>query len=193
MPTISLHNVRQQLNEFASSQWEKTLSFLKSYFSLSQSDCEDVFQESFIVFYNYATEGKLNDITSSLSTYFNSICRNKAHELLRKYGKEINIVDEYPDAFKDDFDDDKIDTLLALEDNSVNIEQRKAALVQEIVEDLPEPCDKILWGFYRDGFSMKTLASMLNYKSEGTMKVTKHRCCDKFKNRYSQLVNQLFD
>ena len=193
MPTNSLHNVRQQLNEFASSQWEKTLSFLKSYFSLSQSDCEDVFQESFIVFYNYATEGKLNDITSSLSTYFNSICRNKAHELLRKYGKEINIVDEYPDAFKDDFDDDKIDTLLALEDNSVNIEQRKAALVQEIVEDLPEPCDKILWGFYRDGFSMKTLASMLNYKSEGTMKVIKHRCCDKFKNRYSQLVNQLFD
>ncbi len=193
MPTVSLHNVRQQLNDFASSQWDKTLLFLKSHFSLSQSDCEDVFQESFIIFYNYATEGKLNDITSSLSTYFNSICRNKAHELLRKYGKEINIVDEYPNAFKDEYEDDKIDSLLALEDNSEILEQRKAALVQEIVNDLPEPCDKILWGFYRDGFSMKTLATMLNYKSEGTMKVTKHRCCDKFKNRYSQLVNQLLD
>ena len=113
--------------------------------------------------------------------------------MIRKYGREINIVDEYPDTFKDEFEDEKINSLLALEDDTEIIEQRKSALVQEVVDNLPEPCDKILWGFYRDGFSLKTIADMLNYKSEGTMKVTKLRCCDKFKNRYSQLVNYLFD
>ena len=193
MPSLHIPHIARQLNEFASSQWDKTLAFLRNRFSLSETDCEDVFQESFIVFYEYATQGKLDNITSSLSTYFNSICKNKAHELIRKYGREINIVDEYPDTFKDEFEDEKINSLLALEDDTEIIEQRKSALVQEVVDNLPEPCDKILWGFYRDGFSLKTIADMLNYKSEGTMKVTKLRCCDKFKNRYSQLVNYLFD
>lgn len=191
MAIASLKFTRKKLNEFASSQWQKTLSFLKSRFALSQADCEDVFQESFIIFYNYAVEGKLDNITSSFSTYFNSICRNKAHELLRKNGKEINIVDEYPNQFKDEYEEEKIDSILALEDGTDNIVLRKSALVQQIVKELPEPCDKILWGFYGDGFSMKTLADMLNYKSEGTVKVTKHRCCEKFKNKYSQLVNEL--
>jgi RNA polymerase sigma factor (sigma-70 family) len=193
MATASLPHIRQRLNEFASSQWNKTLSFLKSRFALSQEDCEDVFQESFIIFYNYVIEGKLDNITSSFSTYFNSICRNKAHEMLRRNGKEISIIDEYPNAFKDEYEDDKIDSLLALENDNDNINERKSALVREIVKNLPEPCDRILWGYYRDGYSMLSLADMLNYKSEGTVKVTKHRCCEKFKKRYSQFVNQLFD
>ena len=79
-----------------------------------------------------------------------------------------------------------------LEEDDEQIERRKSALVRQIVRDLPEPCSSLLWGFYRDGFSMKTLASMLNYASESSVKVTKHRCCDKFKKRYSQLVEKLF-
>ena len=181
------------LDEFASSQWEKTLAFLKSRFALSVEDCEDVFQDSFIIFHKYVVEGKLDNITSSFSTYFNSICRNKAYELLKRNGKEVHIIDEYPDQFKSEFEDEKIDILLSLEDDTNDIEQYKSALVHEIVKNLPEPCDKILWGFYGDGFSMKTLADMLGYSSEGSIKVTKHRCSEKFRNRYSELVNLLYD
>lgn len=181
------------LNNFASNQWEKTLAFLQGHFSLSRPDCEDVFQEAFITLHQNILDGKLANMTASLSTYFNSICRNKAFERMRQSGKTLNIIDEYPNATKDEFEDERIDRLLALEDNDEQVERRKSALVRQIVKDLPEQCNDILWGFYRDGFSMKTLASMLNYSSESSVKVIKHRCCNKFKDLYNSLVGRIFD
>ena len=112
---------------------------------------------------------------------------------MRSMGKELNIIDEYPSGTKDEFEDERIDKLLALEDNAEEIEARKKAVVREIVSKLPSPCDNLLWGFYRDGFSMKTLAAMFNYKSESSVKVTKHRCGEKFRARFTEISNYLFD
>lgn len=181
------------LNNFALKQWEKTLAFLQGHFSLSRPDCEDVFQEAFITLHQNILDGKLANMTASLSTYFNSICRNKAFERMRQSGKTLNIIDDYPDATKDVFEDERIDRLLALEENDEHVESRKAALVQQIVRNLPAKCNDILWGFYRDGFSMKTLANMLNYGSENSIKVTKHRCCNQFKELYNRLVARIFE
>lgn len=184
---------QQKLNDFAKKQWDKTLAFLQGHFLLSRPDCEDIFQDAFIVLHQNILDGKLSDMTASLSTYFNGICRNKAMELMRKGGKELLIVDEYPETTKDETESDRIDRLLALEDADEDIERRKSALVHQIVKNLPEPCDSLLWGFYRDGFSMKTLASMLSYGSENSVKVTKHRCCDKFKKKFTEMSEQIFD
>lgn len=187
-----LSRTQQKLNQFAAKQWDKTLAYLQGVFSISRSDCEDIFQEAFIVLYNKIIEGKLS-LSSSLSTYFIGICRNKAHERMRVKGKELNLFDEFPNTTKDEFEDERIDRLLALEDDNEQIEARKEAVVREIVSKLPSPCDQILWGYYRDGFSMKTLAKMYNYKSEGSVKVTKHRCGEKFKARFMELSKRLFD
>lgn len=192
MAIIELPHIQQKLNQFAAQQWDKTLAYLQGYFSLSRTDCEDIFQEAFIVMHKNITEGKLT-LTSSLSTYFIGICRNKAYERMRGKGKELTIVDEFPNTTKDEFENDRIDKLLALEEDTEQIEARKEAVVREIVSKLPSPCDKILWGFYRDGFSMKTLAKMYDYSSEGSVKVTKHRCTQKFKARFMEISKQLFD
>ena len=90
----------ETLNSFASKQWDKTLAFLQGQFSLSRPDCEDIFQEAFIVLHQNILDGKLAEMTASLATYFNSICRNKAFELMRRSGKELLIVDEYPETTK---------------------------------------------------------------------------------------------
>jgi RNA polymerase sigma factor (sigma-70 family) len=192
MAIIEIPQTQQKLNQFAADQWDKALAYLQGTFSMSRSDCEDIFQDAFIVLYKKITSGQLA-LTAKLSTYFIGICRNKAYEKMRGMGKELNIIDDYPSSTKDEFEDERIDRLLALEDNTEQIETRKEAIVREIVSKLPEPCDKILWGFYRDGFSMKTLAAMYNYKSEGSVKVTKHRCGEKFKSRFMELSNYLFD
>lgn len=189
---VDIPQTQQKLNRFAAEQWEKVLAYLQGNFSMSRSDCEDVFQEAFIVLYKKIIEGDLV-LTSKLSTFFVGICRNKAYERMRGKGKELNIIDDYPSTTKDEYEDERIDRLLALEDNTKHIEDRKEAIVREIVSNLPNPCDKILWGFYRDGFSMKTLASMYNYASESSVKVTKHRCSEKFKTRFKELSKQLFD
>lgn len=192
MATIEIPLTQEKLNKFAAQQWDKTLAYLQGTFSMSRSDSEDVFQEAFLVLHKNITEGKLK-LTSSLSTYFIGICRNKAFERMRRKGKELTVVDEFPNTTKDEFENERIDKLLALEDDTEQIEARKEAIVREIVSKLPSPCDKILWGFYRDGFSMKTLANMYNYSSEGSVKVTKHRCSQKFKARFLEISKLLFD
>lgn len=186
-------HTKQQLNQFALKQWGKTLAFLQSRFSLPREDCEDLFQESFMILYQNILDGKLENSTASLSTYFNSICRNKAYELMRDKGKTVFLVDKYPDETQDSFDSEKIDSILSLAENSAMLDQRKDALVREIVNNLPEPCNNILWGVYRDGFTMKTLADMFHYSSENSVKVTKHRCTEKFRTRFMELAHDLFD
>lgn len=189
LPTYS----EQQLNEFAKKEWEKTLAYLRKQFGLSEDECKDIFQEAFIVLHRNNIERKLDNMTSSLSTYFNGICRNKAYETLRKNGKSVHVEDEVSlDILNAEIQADKIDALIGLENEDSAFQERKEALVRQIVRQLPSPCDELLWGVFRDGFSMRTLAQMFNYSSESSVKVTSHRCRNKFRERFNELKDQLF-
>lgn len=179
------------LDSFIKSQRDRTIAYLQRNFSVSKDECEDIFQDSFIILYQNAQEGKLDNLTSSVSTYFMAICRNKTMELLRTKGKYIHssVDDEIHKSTT--FIESKINMVLSFDNDDAHIEQ-KEALVREIVKDLPSPCNELLWGFYRDGLSMKDLAERYGYSNENTVKVTKHRCCDKFKKRFSEMLQKLF-
>ena len=182
-----------EIYQFISKEWNKVLPYLRKRFEIGEEDCKDIFQESVIILYNNIQLGKLNNLTSSLSTYFISICNNKALEFLRKNSKYAHLDSEKSfDLIDGEIQSDKIEALLALDDGDSVIQEQKEALVREIVKDLPSPCNELLWGFYRDELSMKTLAKMYNYKSESSVKVTKHRCCEKFRARYNELCNKIF-
>jgi RNA polymerase sigma-70 factor (ECF subfamily) len=189
LPTFS----ERVLNTLAKAEWAKALAFLQKQFGLSEDECKDVFQEAFVILHKNNLSGKLEDMTSSLSTYFYSICRNKAYEAMRKERKNVHVEDDVAlDVLIAEIQADKIDALIGLENESSSFIERKEALVRQIVRELPPPCDKLLWGFFRDGFSMKTLAQMFNYNSENSVKVTKHRCQNKFRDRFNELKDQLF-
>ncbi len=179
------------LDSFIKSQRDRTIAYLQRNFFVSKDECEDIFQDSFIILYQNAQEGKLDNLTSSVSTYFMAICRNKTMELLRTKGKYIHssVDDEIHKSIT--FIESKINMVLSFDNDDDHIEQ-KEALVREIVKDLPSPCNELLWGFYRDGLSMKDLAERYGYSNENTVKVTKHRCCDKFKKRFSEMLQKLF-
>lgn len=179
------------LDSFIKSQRDRTIAYLQRNFFVSKDECEDIFQDSFIILYQNAQEGKLDNLTSSVSTYFMAICRNKTMELLRTKGKYIHssVDDEIHKSTT--FIERKINVVLSFDNDDAHIEQ-KEALVRDIVKDLPSPCNELLWGFYRDGLSMKDLAERYGYSNENTVKVTKHRCCDKFKKRFSEMLQKLF-
>lgn len=189
-----LHDISKpiNLNYFASEQWVRTLGFLRKHFNLSDDDCKDVFQESFIILYDQICAGKLEELTSSLSTYFLAICRNKALQHLSKSKRKAADSDTLLALSDGEILPDKVDALLALDTDDVAVVEQKEELVRDIVQDLPYPCNELLWGFYRDNLSMRALAAMLSYSSESVAKVTKHRCCEKFRARYNQLCNKLF-
>lgn len=181
------------LNRFATKEWPRVLAFIQNRFGISEDDCKDIFQESFIILFNNIQAGKLNDMTASLSTYFMSICKNKALEHLRGSSKSVNVDEEMSLSLMDgEVRTEKIEALLALDNGDAVIEAQKEELVRSIVKDLPSPCNELLWGFYRDNLSMRSLADMFNYSSESSVKVTKHRCCEKFRVRYNELCNKLF-
>ena len=189
LPTFS----ERELNKFAREEWNKALVFLRSKYKLSEDDCKDIFQEAFIILHSNNLEGKLDNLSSSLSTYFYGICKNKALEIIRRSNKQVSVDDEILlDIMNAEIQADKIDALINLENESSSFVERKEALVRQIVRELPAPCDKLLWGFFRDRFSMKTLAQMFNYSSESSVKVTKHRCQNKFRERFNELKDQLF-
>ena len=97
MATIALNRKQDKvLNDFAREYQSRTLSYLQKTYSLSKEDSEDVFQEASIVLYRAAIDGKLDNLTSSLYTYFIGICNNKAHEQLRANGKaQIMYIEDY--------------------------------------------------------------------------------------------------
>lgn len=188
-----IKGINDTLNKFASREWGKVLAFLKNRFGISDDDCKDIFQESFIILYDNIIAGKLEEMTASLSTYFMSICRNKALEMLRKVSKSVDVDNEMSLSLMDgEIQNDKIESLLALDDSDESIIEQREELVRDIVKSLPTPCNELLWGFYRDNLSMKALAEIYDYKSEGVVKVTKHRCCEKFRARYNELCSSLF-
>ena len=84
----------RELNAFASKEWPKVLNFLKNRFGIEEDDCKDIFQESFIILYTNIQSGKLQELTASLSTYFTSICKNKALEFLRGSSRSVNVDSE---------------------------------------------------------------------------------------------------
>lgn len=193
MSDLAPKNTERELNTFAAKEWPKVLNFLKNRFGIDEDDCKDIFQESFIILYTNILSGKLNDMTASLSTYFTSICKNKALEFLRGAARSVNVDSETSLSLLDgEVKTEKIEALLALDEGDTALETQKEELVQSIVKDLPSPCNELLWGFYRDNLSMKALAEMFNYSSESSAKVTKHRCCEKFRARYIELCNKLF-
>lgn len=184
----------RKLNAFAAAEWKKALPFLQNRFSLSEDDSKDIFQESFIILYNNIRSGKLNKLTSSLSTYFLGICMNKARELQRR---SLRIASSDDDTLLDfanaEIRPDKVEELLQLDGDDLSVRERKEAIVRQIVRQLPSPCNELLWGYFRDNLNMKTLAQMYNYSSENSVKVTKHRCQNKFKTHFNSVVDRIFN
>lgn len=186
--TGKYHNTA--LDVFIKTHRDKTIAYLQRNFDISKDDCEDIFQDSFLILYHNAKEGKLDKLTSSVSTYFMAICRNKTMELLRSNSKYIHLDNNDATGYSS-FIESNVNKVLSFDDDETSVEQ-KEALVRDIVKDLPSPCNELLWGFYRDGFSMRDLAEQYGYSNENAAKVTKHRCCDKFKKRFTEMLHKLF-
>ncbi|MBR4216013.1 MAG: sigma-70 family RNA polymerase sigma factor [Bacteroidales bacterium] len=167
---------------------DRTVKLLIKTFGISESDCEDIFQDSLVIFYEKIRSGALNGIKSSLYTYFVGICKNKSLEHLRRNSKTVPMDDG---CILPPFLSEKIDTILALDDNP-ELEDQKITAVSQIVKDLPDPCDKVLWGYFRDNLSVKALAAMYD-KTESNIKVTKLRCCERFRKRFNSVLQTLLN
>lgn len=168
-------------------------AYLHSHFALEQDDCEEIFQDSLVILWQNIQDEKIIDVASTMSTstYFLTICRNKAFELLKSKGKFTTESLDSGDTERVHILESKIEMLLAMDNDDEQRRNSKLQIVRTIVSDLPSPCNELLWGVYRDGYSMKYLAQKFGYASENAVKVIKHRCCEKFAKRFKEVIKAI--
>jgi RNA polymerase sigma factor (sigma-70 family) len=175
------------LNDFARDQRESSSSWLVSK-GMSHDDAEDLFQDAFMTLHEQLTSGYLSEMPHSLPAYFHGIVQNKLKEHYRQVQKLVENVDERDVA---DFNEDFLNEVL--EQDDATLKERKESAVREVVRNLPDPCNKLLWGFYFDEYSMQQLAELYGYASANSVKVMKSRCMDKFEGAMKQIFNDMFN
>lgn len=184
-------DVEKKIEKFVKEQWQKARISLLNRYSLSEDECADVLNDSLVILWQNIKGNKvgmdcMGSKEKTSATYFMTICRNKTMELLRSKNRFTNISPKQDqDKETIQFLPDKIETILAFDEDNSEYQEEKDDLVRSIIKDLPSPCNELLWGYYGNGDSIRDLAQDYYKGSESAVKVTKHRCTNKFRERFN--------
>ncbi|MCX7547819.1 sigma-70 family RNA polymerase sigma factor [Xanthomarina sp. F1114] len=155
---------------------DKFINFARKY-HLPQEDVIDVYQDAYIIFYNNVMQGKIEEFTSSISTYLFSIGKYLIFDKMKKNNKTIN----------PDFDlslirekEELVDSNLDLDQGELTTEQ---VLLKKYFGTLGKKCQELLTLFYYRGYSIKDIIEASEYTSENVVKSAKSRCMKTLKER----------
>ena len=178
------------ISSFLEKEGGKARSFLIKTYSLNKEDLDDVMQDSLLALFKNIKSGKLVKLTSTLSTYFMQICINQTLNKKRNSSRQAYFSEAVETTQKDEYSSEKINELLNFGDSGITNEQKE--IMRNIVQDLPKPCDDILWYYYGDDLDMKTIANLLDYNSADSVKTTKSRCMSKLKERFMKIKEDFY-
>ena len=180
-----------ELNRFIADERNKVLAYLRKNFSVSDDDLNDIYQESSVALFMNIRDGKLANLTSTLSTDFFRVCINQTLKFVGKRQKVVPLFDDSRLTNKDTFRSDKIDELyqLCTEDEDSEIISRSERIVQSIVESMPDTCKNVFQGYYWNNLTTSTIADMFGFANANSVKTQKYKCLQKFRNKYNELMN----
>ena len=189
---ITLQNT--ELNRFIVEERNKVLAYLRKTFSVSDDDLSDIYQESSVALFMNIRDGKLSNLTSTLSTYFLRICINQTLKYIGKRKKVVPLFDDSTITNKDAFRSDKIDELyqLCIEDEEEEKVSRSERIVQKIIESMPDTCKNVFKGYYWDSLTTNTIADMFGFANANSVKTQKYKCLQKFRNKYNELMSKIY-
>lgn len=158
---------------------EKALEYLyKKYYRMmtkmvitnsgTEQEAKDIYQEALLVFWQKATSKNLV-LTSKISTYVYSICKNLwRKELERK--KRLSGESKDGETFQE------------------HEKSEKARIMLECINELGDTCKKVLMYYYYEGMSMQDIADKLGFANTNTAKTKKYKC----KKKLDALVKSLY-
>lgn len=189
---ITIDNI--ELNRFISDEQGKVLAYLRKTFSVSDDDLNDIYQESSTALYMNIRDGKLSNLTSSLSTYFLRVCINQTLKFIGKRQKVVPLFNDSTITNKDAFRPDKIDELyqLCTEDEEAEKVTCLEKIVQSIIESMPDTCKNVFQGYYWDNLTTTTIADMYGFSNANSVKTQKYKCLQKFRSKYNELKNRIY-
>lgn len=139
-------------------------------FSLKDDTIIDIYQETFLSFYENLLNGKLTEFTSSIKTYLFSIGKFKIYEYLRAHAK-LKIIDE------------PVNPEITLDNLNLETEvlSEREALVKLNFKKLGGKCQRILELFYLQSKTLSDIKGEENYENTDVVKSLKSRCLKKLK------------
>ena len=179
------------LGHFFEQERRKTLVFLKNRLSISEEDAEDIFQEASINLFNNIHEGKLTELTASLSTYFTAICWRMGCKFVTRHPHITSIEENIQKRGPEIYDSTQIEYVLGLSDSNLSKEQKQS--MREIVQDLPSPCEEILWAYYGDNLDMAEISQLIGFKNADSAKAKKSWCMSRLKERFNKIQSLFYD
>lgn len=156
-----------------------SISFMRKITNGSKNDYEldDVFHDAILVLYEKIVGGKF-ELTASLQTYLNSVCR---FQLLNKLGKE-KLYSDYEDNTDADDDDSPMGYKSTITDCLDEIEDPKEAQFNAIESALEKMkfagghCYELLTLFWYHKKSMNDLTQHFGYSNADNTKNQKAKC-----------------
>jgi RNA polymerase sigma factor (sigma-70 family) len=161
-------------------------------------EIEDIYHDALLVLHDKA-KTRTFELTCSIQTYLNSICRNQLLNRFKNSGKVIS----FPDS--DTHDDDKSEYIsgikdwLPYSDFSINDEgdgesvDRIRAIMKalEVMKSSKGNCYELLSLVYWQNNSMLQVADALNYKDEQNARNRAFDCRKKLKEITFDILNKL--
>lgn len=189
---ITLENT--ELNRFIADERQKVVAYLRKTFSVSDEDLNDIYQESSVALFMNIRDGKLTNLTCTLSTYFLRVCINQTLKFLGKQKKIVPLFDDSTITHKEVFRTDKIDELYQLCTEDMENEQvsRSEKIVQSIIDIMPETCKNVFQGYYWDNLTTTSIADMFGFSNANSVKTQKYKCLQKFRNKYNELMGYVY-
>ncbi len=134
----------------------------------TEDEAKDIFQEALIVFWQKIVSDQLT-LTSKISTYLYSICKNLWNKELDKKARHTNEVVDGEDFQNHD-------------------SKERIRLINECIDSLGDTCKKMLTYYYFDGLNMDKIAEMLGFANADTAKSKKYKC----KKKLDQLIKEKY-
>jgi RNA polymerase sigma factor (sigma-70 family) len=128
---------------------------------------QDIYHDAIITLYEKILQEDFQ-LTSSIQTYLNSICRNHILNRFKKIKIHVSHNDEYDESIKD-----------WLHDDVEQIKESKLNSITQALEKIKKAggnCYEILKRFYYENQSMDKIAKDLEYTNAANVKNQKARC-----------------
>lgn len=129
----------------------------------------EVYQKAFTVMYMNVRSGRLTKLTSSLKTYIFSVARNLFRESFRnKNGQHIPLDETNSNILLPDH----------LDNSFFESEQQahKREVVRQLLDQIGDPCRKLLRMLFIDGFKPKEVLAEMGYSDDRVARKRKSLC-----------------
>ena len=179
------------MNEYAEiiSRWYKQLhqpfvSLIKSRFTgLSDSEIEDLYQETFVAVYDNLQGGRVSDDTN-WKAYIYRIGLNQANNLCKKNAGVVAI--DRRELKDDDVPSSRYENLLPLgemidDEDEVSDRENRINVVNSALDKLRERCRTLLRDFYINKLSLAEIRDEMGYANTDSVKTQRYKCFSRLK------------